>query len=124
MQGRSAPPHAKTSEEIEQCINGLAKMAPCHRFTEQAVDILRYLVRKWNVDVDIGADPIMDPEEYDRYVQLHALTLYLVSSRKVADVMFSSDAGQETTGSRESRQVTLKESFYCAQFLCSRLRPC
>lgn len=101
---------AEMSEAMKQGIDGLAEMAPHHRFAEEAVDVLRYLVRKWNLDVDIGAGPVMEPEEYDRYVQPHARTLYLVSSGKVADVMFSSDAGQETTGSRESRQVALIES--------------
>ena len=28
-------------------------MAPCHHFAEQALSILRYLAKKWNVDVDI-----------------------------------------------------------------------
>ena len=36
-----------------QGIEDLAEMAPCHHFAEQALSILRYLAKKWNVDVDI-----------------------------------------------------------------------
>jgi hypothetical protein len=55
-------PHV--SEAINQGIADLAEMAPCHHFAEQALNILRYLARKWNIDVDIdrGNPPMEDSE--------------------------------------------------------------
>lgn len=34
-------------------IADLTEMAPCHHFAEQALNILRYLAMKWNIDVKI-----------------------------------------------------------------------
>lgn len=45
------PPRA--AEALGQGIADLAEMAPCHHFAEQALSILRYLAKKWNVDVEI-----------------------------------------------------------------------
>lgn len=45
------PPRA--AEALSQGIADLAEMAPCHHFAEQALSILRYLAKKWNVDVQI-----------------------------------------------------------------------
>jgi hypothetical protein len=42
------------SDSISQGIADLTEMAPCHHFAEQALNILRYLAMKWNIDVDIG----------------------------------------------------------------------
>ena len=41
---------------INQGIADLTEMAPCHHFAEQALNILRYLAKKWNIEinVDIG----------------------------------------------------------------------
>lgn len=37
---------------INQGISDLTEMAPCHHFAEQALNILRYLARKWNIEID------------------------------------------------------------------------
>ncbi len=43
----------KVAAAIKQGIADLAEMAPCHHFAEQALNILRFLARKWNLDVDV-----------------------------------------------------------------------
>ncbi|KAI1422747.1 fungal-specific transcription factor domain-containing protein [Xylaria sp. FL1777] len=43
----------KVSAAIKQGIADLAEMAPCHHFAEQALNILRFLAKKWNIDVDV-----------------------------------------------------------------------
>ncbi|KAL1873419.1 hypothetical protein VTK73DRAFT_1010 [Phialemonium thermophilum] len=40
-------------EAISRGIADLTEMAPCHHFAEQALNILRFLAKKWNIDVDI-----------------------------------------------------------------------
>ncbi|RYP39199.1 hypothetical protein DL767_002307 [Monosporascus sp. MG133] len=43
----------RAAEALNQGIADLAEMAPCHHFAKQALSILRYLARKWNIAVDI-----------------------------------------------------------------------
>ncbi|KAH8195722.1 hypothetical protein TruAng_010125 [Truncatella angustata] len=40
-------------DAINQGIADLTEMAPCHNFAEQALHILRYMAKKWNVPVNI-----------------------------------------------------------------------
>lgn len=52
--GRGQPqmdPHATRS--INQGIADLTEMAPCHHFAEQALNILRYLAKKWDIEIDV-----------------------------------------------------------------------
>ncbi|KAK3311032.1 fungal-specific transcription factor domain-containing protein [Chaetomium strumarium] len=44
-------PHA--TEAFARGIADLTEMAPCHHFAEQALNILRFLAKKWNIDVEI-----------------------------------------------------------------------
>lgn len=64
----------RISESLKQGIADLTEMAPCHHFAEQALNILRYLTKKWDIDVDIsgGKTP---PEDYDRLVQPYTSSL-------------------------------------------------
>lgn len=65
-------PHV--SEALNQGIADLTEMAPCHHFAEQALNILRYLAKKWNIEVNIeGGD--LPPEEYDRLVKANTNSL-------------------------------------------------
>lgn len=41
-------------QAIRQGIADLTEMAPCHHFAQQALNILRYLSKKWKLDVDMG----------------------------------------------------------------------
>jgi hypothetical protein len=49
----SAKLNARVKEAINQGIADLTEMAPCHHFAEQALHILRYLAKKWNIEVNI-----------------------------------------------------------------------
>lgn len=49
----SAKVEARVSEAIGRGIADLTEMAPCHHFAEQALNILRYLAKKWKIDVDL-----------------------------------------------------------------------
>ncbi|PNY29440.1 Nitrogen assimilation transcription factor nit-4 [Tolypocladium capitatum] len=67
-------PHV--SEALKQGIADLTDMVPCHHFAEQALNILRYLAKKWNIDVDMdGGDVNLNPEEYDRLVRPYTSSL-------------------------------------------------
>lgn len=44
-------PHV--TEAVARGIADLTEMAPCHHFAEQALNILRFLAAKWNIDVEI-----------------------------------------------------------------------
>ncbi|KAJ6442438.1 nitrogen assimilation transcription factor nirA [Purpureocillium lavendulum] len=67
-------PHV--SEALKQGIADLTEMAPCHHFAEQALNILRYLAKKWNIDVEISASNVnLNPEEYDRLVRPYTSSL-------------------------------------------------
>lgn len=43
-------------EAISRGIADLTEMAPCHFFAEQALNILRYLAKKWNIEVNVSSE--------------------------------------------------------------------
>lgn len=54
-QGGSEEPDIDTrvAEAISRGIADLTEMAPCHFFAEQALNILRFLAKKWGIEVEI-----------------------------------------------------------------------
>ncbi|KAJ4253285.1 hypothetical protein NW762_010440 [Fusarium torreyae] len=64
----------RVAESITQGISDLTEMAPCHQFAEQALNILRYLAQKWDIEVENNVDKLT-PEEYDRLVLPHTGSL-------------------------------------------------
>ncbi|KAI3317364.1 hypothetical protein HD806DRAFT_541288 [Xylariaceae sp. AK1471] len=58
---------SKASDAIKQGIADLAEMAPCHHFAEQALNILRFLAKKWNIEVEVPYQGAQ--EEADRLVR-------------------------------------------------------
>jgi len=52
-QERTPKVNPRVSEAISRGIADLTEMAPCHHFAEQALNILRFLAKKWNIDVEI-----------------------------------------------------------------------
>ncbi|KAK4187241.1 putative transcription factor [Podospora australis] len=44
-------------DAITRGLADLTEMAPCHHFAEQALHILRYLAKKWDIEVDIKTAP-------------------------------------------------------------------
>lgn len=67
-------PHV--TDALARGIADLTEMAPCHHFAEQALNILRFLAKKWKIDVEIkttgGDEPhqlvLPDPDESTRPV--------------------------------------------------------
>ncbi|KAK0632950.1 fungal-specific transcription factor domain-containing protein [Immersiella caudata] len=51
---RSSKIGPRVVEAITRGIADLTEMAPCHFFAEQALNILRFLAKKWNIEVDIS----------------------------------------------------------------------
>lgn len=67
MQGK--PPRVKLGEEVTKAINqgieDLTEMAPCHHFAEQALNILRYLAKKWDIAIDVDISLNLAREKQD-----------------------------------------------------------
>ncbi|KAI0975912.1 fungal-specific transcription factor domain-containing protein [Xylaria arbuscula] len=57
----------KVAAAIKQGLADLEEMAPCHQFAEQALNILRFLAKKWNIDVDVPYRG--GHEEFDKLVR-------------------------------------------------------
>ncbi|KAF4962006.1 hypothetical protein FSARC_9883 [Fusarium sarcochroum] len=68
----------RVAESISQGISDLTEMAPCHQFAEQALNILRYLAQKWDIEVENNVDKLT-AEEYDRLVLPHTGSLNFFS---------------------------------------------
>lgn len=47
------PVEPRVAEAIRSGIADLTEMAPCHFFAEQALNILRYLAKKWRIEVEV-----------------------------------------------------------------------
>ncbi|KAK7946044.1 uncharacterized protein PG986_010365 [Apiospora aurea] len=58
----------RVTESLRQGISDLEEMAPCHHFAEQALHILRYLARKWHIDIDLSKDGGPSQDEVDKLV--------------------------------------------------------
>lgn len=66
----------RVSESFSQGIADLAEMAPCHHFAEQALNILRYLAKKWNINVNIeGESKAAHTEDFDSLVKPYTSSL-------------------------------------------------
>jgi hypothetical protein len=64
----------RVAESIAQGIADLTEMAPCHHFAEQALNILRHLAKKWNIEIEIhaGKETLTD---YDRLLRPYTSSL-------------------------------------------------
>ena len=53
--GRQSPPKLDPHviDALSRGIADLTEMAPCHHFAAQALNILKFLAKKWSIDVDI-----------------------------------------------------------------------
>jgi len=79
-------PHV--SESIAQGIKDLMEMAPCHHFAEQALNILRYLAKKWKIDVDTDSDmeePKTLQEDYDKLARPYTTSLNFFAPNMQSD---------------------------------------
>ncbi|OAQ97494.1 hypothetical protein LLEC1_04144 [Akanthomyces lecanii] len=73
--GESAKINPHVSDSLAQGIADLAEMAPCHHFAEQALNILRYLAKKWNIDVEFGGNNKPVPEDYEKLLKPYTSSL-------------------------------------------------
>lgn len=60
----SGSPHLgpDVTRSINQGIADLTEMAPCHHFAEQALNILRYLAKKWGIQIDVDVPRKLERE--------------------------------------------------------------
>ncbi|KAI0130474.1 fungal-specific transcription factor domain-containing protein [Xylariales sp. AK1849] len=67
---------ARAAEAINQGIADLTEMAPCHHFAEQALHILRYLAKKWNIPIEVPPpEKSLLEEEAAQLVKPHTSSL-------------------------------------------------
>ncbi|KAI1077769.1 fungal-specific transcription factor domain-containing protein [Whalleya microplaca] len=92
----------KVAEALSQGIADLSEMAPCHYFAEQALNILRYLAKKWKVEVEI---PRANSEEADRLVRPATSSLNFFAPN-VTDGDFISNWGLRAAGGPAGVQGT------------------
>lgn len=83
--GESAKIHPRVTESLAQGIADLAEMAPCHHFAEQALNILRFLAKKWNVEVEIGGHNKPVPDDYEKLLKPYTSSLNFFAPNFTAD---------------------------------------
>ncbi|ROT41610.1 putative nitrate assimilation regulatory protein nirA [Sodiomyces alkalinus F11] len=96
----------RVAKAIKQGVEDLKEMSPCHYFAEQALNILRYLAHAWNIDVDMGDDP-MPPEEYTDKVRFYTSSLnFFTPNVREEDFVciWGSDGTKESGAKREAQQ--------------------
>lgn len=71
-------------EALQRGIADLREMAPCHHFAEQALNILRYLAKKWNIDVEFKGQNL-PADDYDRIVRPYTSSLNFFAPNVTAD---------------------------------------
>ncbi|KAK1758298.1 nitrogen assimilation transcription factor nit-4 [Echria macrotheca] len=91
-------PHV--AEAISRGIADLTEMAPCHFFAEQALNILRYLAKKWNIDVDVT--PSESKIDYDQATKPVTSSLNFFAPN-VADTDFNCSWGDNVKPGREKQ---------------------
>lgn len=70
----SFQPSQHVTESINQGISDLTEMAPCHHFAEQALNILRYLARKWNIEINVDISGKLKKGKQDTHQSGHGPT--------------------------------------------------
>lgn len=64
----------RVADALNQGIADLTEMAPCHHFAEQALNILRFLAKKWNIEVSVDGDKT-PPDDPDNLVRPYTSSL-------------------------------------------------
>ncbi|KAL5603955.1 hypothetical protein FOVSG1_006705 [Fusarium oxysporum f. sp. vasinfectum] len=90
------------SEAVKQGIARFAEMTPCHHIAEQALHLLRYLAKKWNVDVNIETGTALDPEVYERLGRsfggiVNCFSPTMVAQDSISDSVTDKDVGESTS---------------------------
>ena len=96
-------PHV--SESLKQGIADLAEMAPCHHFAEQALNILRYLAKKWDIEVEFESGAL-SPGAYDRLVRPYTGSLnFFAPNVGIEDFICDWGSGNRTISESQPRQL-------------------
>jgi hypothetical protein len=103
--GTIARTDSNISETIKQGIAKLAEMAPCHHIAEQAVHILYYLAKDWNINVDVDTGAALKPEKYERTFRSLAGNLSAFVPIAIVDDSISHRGTGEEAGERMLRQL-------------------
>ncbi|RYP10836.1 hypothetical protein DL764_000388 [Monosporascus ibericus] len=87
--------NSRAAEALNQGIADLAEMAPCHHFAKQALSILRYLAKKWNVAVDIPrTNPTVTDDDEDTVQTATSSLNFFVPNVDESDFICNWDPGQ------------------------------
>ncbi|KHN94392.1 uncharacterized protein MAM_07708 [Metarhizium album ARSEF 1941] len=96
---------SRVSEALKKGIADLTEMAPCHHFAEQALNILRYLAKKWNIEVDFDNNNLT-PEDYDRLVRPYTSSLnFFAPNVGVEDFICDWGSGNRLVANEQGRLV-------------------
>ncbi|PKS12392.1 hypothetical protein jhhlp_000596 [Lomentospora prolificans] len=88
-------------QSISQGISDLTEMAPCHHFAQQALNILCYLAKKWNLDVDMGHEKTEVTEDFDRLLQPRSNSLnFFAPNVQLEDFMCGWGGGGSSVGGK------------------------
>ncbi|KAL6900102.1 fungal-specific transcription factor domain-containing protein [Trichoderma evansii] len=71
---KAAKVDPRVTDALNQGIADLTEMAPCHHFAEQALNILRFLAKKWNIEVNVDGDKL-PPDDPDNLVRPYTSSL-------------------------------------------------
>ncbi|KAI7759094.1 hypothetical protein LZL87_013947 [Fusarium oxysporum] len=94
-----ADPHL--SEAVDQGIARLSEMTSCHHIAEQALHLLRYLAKKWNIVVNIDTSATLDPEEEERLARSFSGTVIFFSPTMVVQ-----DSVSDSVTDKDVRETT------------------
>lgn len=95
----------RIAQSLAQAISDLAEMAPCHNFAEQALNILRFLAKKWKIDINVdGVKPL--PQDYDKLVKPYTSSLnFFAPNVRQADSVCDWGMGRSPTEEGVTRQA-------------------
>jgi hypothetical protein len=90
------------SEAIKQGIARFAEMTSCHHIAEQALHLLRYLAKKWNINVNIETSAALDLEEYERLDRsfggmINFFPTTMVAQDSISDFVTDKDVREKTS---------------------------
>ncbi|ATY58887.1 pathway-specific nitrogen regulator [Cordyceps militaris] len=105
--GRGTTVDPNIIDNVQQGMDGLAEIAPCHQFAEQAVSILSLLAQNWNIDLQIGAGATMDPDSQNTSVEPYFSRPNLFTDDRLARSLI---VGDQTRCILEEESKRIKEA--------------
>ncbi|KAG5655633.1 hypothetical protein KAF25_009132 [Fusarium avenaceum] len=76
------------SEAVNQGIARLIEMKPYHQVAEQGLQLIYYITKKWNINLNIEIGAALDPEAYERLVRSFSGIIHFLSSTMVTQDSF------------------------------------